>query len=376
MVASMGSMLAQFNLENMKILIKLGYKVDVAANFGDMDPMSQERKKKMFDFFEENNIEYYQIDFDKGIGSIASDLKAYEQINKVIKREAYKFIHTHSPLASIITRISAKKNKIPVLYTAHGFQFFKGGSLKDWIFFFPIEYIFSKYTKGIITINNEDFERAKKMNSKNVFYIPGVGVNTVKYRKINSDGIVEDIRDEFNIDADTTVLLSVGELSKRKNHEVVIKAISQLKERKIIYFICGVGREKEKLKKLIRTLNLENKVFLLGYRMDINEIMAISDIFVFPSKREGLGLAAIEAMSAGLPIITSNVNGINDYSINGITGYSYSPKDYKGFSNGIEILIDNKEIREKMKKNNIKSAQKYDISNVNIKMKEIYTEFN
>ncbi|MDK1718410.1 glycosyltransferase [Dellaglioa algida] len=375
MVASMGSMLAQFNIENMKILIELGYKVDVAANFTDVDPMSHERRKKLFDFFKEENIKYFQIDFSRGIGSVSGNLKAYSQLNKVIMNNKYDFIHTHSPLASVITRISAKKNNVPVLYTAHGFQFFRGGSFKDWVIFYPIEYFFSKYTDGIITINNEDFKRAKKMNSKKVYYIPGVGVNTRKYGMTSENGKFNKIRIEFSLGMDTTILLSVGELSKRKNHEVIIRAMATMKELDIVYFICGVGQEETKLRELVQTLNLNEKVKLLGYRTDIDEVMSYSDIFVFPSKREGLGLAAIEAMAAGLPIITSNVNGINDYSIDGVTGYSYSPNDYKGFAKGIKMLINNKEIFGKMKINNKNAAVKYDIANVNKNMKEIYEQY-
>ena len=121
-----------------------------------------------------------------------------------------------------------------------------------------------------------------------------------------------------------------------------------------------------------KKLSLQNQVHLLGYRNDIDEICKASDIFAFPSKREGLGLAALEAMASGLPIITSNVHGIVDYSINGITGYRCNPNDQKGFEIFINKLNEQPKDRIKIGRTNQELVKQFDINKVMTLMKKIY----
>lgn len=375
MVASMGSMIAQFNLENLKLLKNMGFNIEVACNLTAIDPMSDDRRKSMLDFFEKNKIIYHNIDFNRGIGNINSNISNYTALLELCQNGKYDFIHTHSPLASVISRLVAKKLSIPVIYTAHGFQFFKGGRLRDWLLYYPIEWYLSAYTDSLITINNEDFNRAeKRMRAKNVFQIPGVGIDYKKFLKKNNL-VRQEIRTNFDISNDEVLILSVGELSNRKNHQVVIKALSLLKDEKIKFFICGVGDQEKSLNQLIKDNGLEKLVRLLGYREDIDRLMNAADIFIFPSKREGLGLAGIEAMAAGLPILTSNVNGIKEYSKNGITGFMYSPNDITGFSDGIKILANDKNLRETIGVNNSMAAQKFDKSNARKIMEKVYSRY-
>lgn len=371
-VASMGSMIAQFNMNNINILLSKGYKIHVACNLSEIDPMSEEKRKKLIRFFEKNNIVYYHIDFPRGIGSIYKNFEVYKQLKKIFKNNEYQFIHTHSPLASIFSRIFALFHSIPIIYTAHGFQFFKNGPKKDWLIFFPIEYIFSIFTDLVITINNEDYQLAKKMKFKKVEYVPGVGID---YKKIQESKLISRIsRKDLGLSKEDVVLLSVGELSNRKNHEVVIQAIEKLPNN-IKYLICGTGELNEYLQELVTKKNLDNRVTLLGYRTDVYDIMNISDIFVFPSKREGLGLAAIEAMASGLPLITSNINGINDYSQQGYTGYLCNPTDIDQFTEYIKVLSENENFRYDFSRNNVQLSKKYDLKNVDIKMSKIYSSF-
>jgi len=172
------------------------------------------------------------------------------------------------------------------------------------------------------------------------------------------------------------VILSVGELSARKNHQVIINALHKLNNSKIYYLICGKGEKENELMEMIREYGLDNHVFLLGYRSDIDELNQIADVSAFPSRREGLGIAGLEAMAAGLPILTSNVQGIPDYSIAGVTGFNYDPMDTDGFANGIKTLFDDPALAKQMGSHNRQAVKKYDIENVNKVMRRIYSDIS
>lgn len=374
MVASMGSMISQFNIENLTLLKKMGFNIEVACNLSSVDPMSDERRDEMINFFKSNEILYHHINFDRGIGTLNSNIKNYNALLKLCSETHFDVIHTHSPLASVITRFVAKKLQIPVIYTAHGFQFFKGGKLKDWILYYPVERYLSKYTDCLVTINNEDFSRAKKMKAGRVVQIPGVGIDYYKYSRVNRDKR-DIVREKLGISETDILLISVGELSSRKNHQVIIEALSKIKNKNIKLVICGVGSLNAYLIELTEQHDLKNFVKFLGYRQDVDELMQASDIFVFPSVREGLGLAGIEAMASGLPIITSNVNGIKDYSQDGISGYMYPPHDVEGFARGISSLAKNETLRQKMGKHNSEIAKKFDKSNTRKIMKNVYSRY-
>jgi glycosyltransferase involved in cell wall biosynthesis len=116
-------------------------------------------------------------------------------------------------------------------------------------------------------------------------------------------------------------------------------------------------------------------VTLLGFRDDVIEVMKAADCFVFPSKREGLGMAALEAMAAGLPLITSNVHGINDYSIDGVTGYKCSPEDVTGFARAIRTMQLDFDLSHQMGIHNSESVKAFDVDRSKSEMRRIYSQF-
>ena len=210
---------------------------------------------------------------------------------------------------------------------------------------------------------------SKKMKAKQVVYIPGVGISVERFANATADKIEK--RQELGVPADAFLLMSVGELNTNKNHAAIIKAIHQLNNPDVYYAIIGNGNQ-DTLKSMIDSLGLSGRVMLLGYRTDIPDLYRAADVFAFPSKREGLGLAAVEAMAAGLPLITSNINGINDYSIDGITGYSRHSDDVDGFADCIRRCMSDREWLERTGKSNIERSRKYDRSNVNEIMIRLY----
>lgn len=373
MLASVASMIDQFNMPNINLLQEMGYVVDVACNFEKGNTCSVERIEELKKLLKQNRVNFFQVDFSRDVNQIHTNIKAYKQIITLIKEKKYKFIHCHSPIGGIIGRLAARNNNTKVIYTAHGFHFYKNGPTKNWLLYYPIEKFFSRYTDILITINNEDYKRAKSyMHAKKTYKIPGVGVDVDYFSnyKLNK----EEKREQLGMQKDDIILLSVGELNKNKNHEIIIRALAQLKNSKVHYFIAGRGDLKEHLLKISNDLGVNKNVHLLGFRKDIKEIYNVVDIFCFPSLREGLGLSALEAMASGLPLITSSVHGINDYSKDGITGYACDPNDLDAFVIALKKLYKNKELREKMGHHNIEESKKFDVNTVNKMMNAIYMQ--
>lgn len=372
MMASVASMIYKFNMDNIEILEGQGFEVHVACNFGNENPISKDEINKFMTILQDKKIQIYDIDCPRSIFKINKIIKTYRQLIKIVSENHYDIVHCQSPIGGAICRWvckKARKNGTKVIYTAHGFHFFKGGPVLNWIFY-PVERFLSRYTDILITINEEDYQRATRFKAKKVVKIPSVGIDVNKFS--NTDIDRNQKKKEFNIPKDSFVILSVGELSERKNHEVIIKAISKLKFKNIYYLICGQGEKENYLRNLIKSLNIEDRVILAGYRNDINEIVQIANCFAFPSKREGLGLASVEAMTVGIPIITSNINGILEYSEDGITGFAVSPKDINGFAKSIEVLYKNPDLCKKMGEYNRKIALKFDKNKANSIMKSVY----
>lgn len=317
--------------------------------------------------------EYYDVPFERFPFNF-KNIQAYMKLKKIIEEEKFDIIHCHTPVASILTRIAAiksRKHGTKVIYTAHGFHFFKGAPLINWLIYYLIEKMCSYFTDVLITINKEDYNLAmKKMKANKIYYIPGVGFDTNKFSNITVDRIKK--RKELGLNEDNIMILSVGELNTNKNHEVIIRAISNIKRDDIHYFIAGEGKLKEYLYKLSEELEIKNRVHLLGFRNDINELYKISDIFCFPSKREGLSVSLMEAMASGLPIICSDIRGNNDLIKNNVNGILCNADSIYEFKNAIETLINNESLNYKFKKNNEKYILKFDVKNLIKEMGKIY----
>lgn len=316
---------------------------------------------------------HYDIPFERSPINL-NNFKAYKQLKKIINENEYEIIHCNTPVASILTRLAAikvRKKGTKVIYTAHGFHFFKGAPLLNWLLYYPAEKICSYFTDVLITINKEDYEIAKrKMKAKKIEYVPGVGVDIEKFKNTKVDK--EKKRKELGLNKNDIVLLSVGELSKRKNHKVIIEALSKFEDTRIKYIIVGRGSLENELKKMINNLNLQNRVYLLGFRTDIVDLCSISDIFCFPSKQEGLPVALMEAMSSGLPCIVSDIRGNCDLIHNEKGGYLCLADDIENLCKYIDILIQNEDLRDSMGIYNLEKIKNFDIKIIKNKVEQVY----
>ena len=291
--------------------------------------------------------------------------KGYGDLKKIIGGSHWDVIWTNEPVMGVMTRLAAKnarKNGTKVIYMVHGFHFYKGAPLKNWLLYYPVEKYCSRLCDMIITINEEDLRRAKAFHTARVEKINGIGLDTKRFSSCTVNKAEK--RKELGIPEDAFFVMSVGELQTRKNHEVMIRALGRIPDEKIHYGICGRGELLEKLLSLARQLGIQERVHFFGYRRDVLEILHCADLYAHPSMREGLGIAALEAMASGLPLLTSNVGGIPDYVKNGITGFSYRYDDIDGFAEGLQKYCCDAELRKRVINNGLEAVQKYDIREV------------
>lgn len=307
MLASVASMIDQFNMNNIEILLSLGYKVAVACNFKVGNTCSDKRIKELKEELKELGVKFYQIDFDRNVMNLQQNMEAYKQVEKLVKLQRYDFIHCHSPIGGVIGRIVAHETKTKVIYTAHGFHFYDGAPKKNWLLYYSIEKALSRWTDILITINKEDYDIAcKKLCARRTIYVPGIGIDIKRFKNIPTHKMIK--RAELGIDDRDFVILSVGELNDNKNHKVIIEALNRMNESdKCVYVIAGEGINRELLERQAEASNVNLR--LLGYREDIPELLKLSDVFVLPSLREGLNVSLMEAMAAGLPCIAGKIRG-------------------------------------------------------------------
>ncbi len=386
-------MVTQFNIDNIKILQDLGYTVDVACCWADDDsalsPEALQERRKRLDDLGCRVIETASL---RKIFNIKELTTAYKQLKNEVETNQYEIVHTQSPIGGVICRLACRKARklygTKVIYAAHGFHFFDGAPLKNWALFYNVENWCSRFTDLLITINKEDYDNAKKFHAKQVAYIPGAGVDTNKF--VASEGARQRIRDELKIDDETIVLLSVGELIPRKNHAEVLRALKIMKDKgtlltpdsdervqpkyKIKYLIAGRGKIQAELEETIEKLGLEKYVKMLGFRRDIADVFAASDIYVFPSHQEGLPVALMEAMSVGMPVVCSKIRGNTDLIKEGEGGYLFDSKNAKSLVQALgKALVDNEGHRAEMGEINKETMKGFDKETVNRTMRDIYT---
>ncbi|AEA01504.1 glycosyltransferase family 4 protein [Aerococcus sp. Group 1] len=356
MYASVASMIDLFNMNNIKILQELGYQVDVACNFEEGSITSDERVKEFKKELEDSGIECFQIPIPRKISRLKEIKKSY-QLTKQLADRDYDLVHCHSPIGSVICRYAFRKSPARMIYTAHGFHFFKGAPLKNWLIFYPVERCMAWYTDTLITINQEDYECAEKFKVKSeVLKINGIGIDTSKFKQKGFGNRDSELAKELQIKVDSIVLASVGQLSVRKNHSVIIQALSKLKNKDIKYLIIGQGELREELTQLIKREHLEEQVSLLGYRSDVDKILQLTDIFAFPSLQEGLPVSLMEAMGTGLPCIASDIRGNSDLIDHNLGGYLCN-NTVEEYVKGIKSLSDDKDKRLSFGKYNLKKLK-------------------
>ena len=389
LVASVASMIDQFNIPNIRLLQDMGLEVDVASNFERGSTCPQEKVNQLLGLLDELCVNCYQVDFDRHTSNLMNHVKAYRQMNAVLRGErtplrethhpggGYALVHCHSPIGGVIGRLTAwRHGGIKTLYTAHGFHFYTGAPLGSWLAFYPLEKALAHITDTLITINGEDYERAcRSFHTKGVYYVPGIGIDLQKFHPAQIDAMAK--RRELGVGEDEILLLSVGELIPRKDHETVIRALARTGNRNFQYLICGKGPLQEELSALARQEGLDGRVQLLGFRTDIAELCQAADLFVFPSRQEGLSVALMEAIACGTPVLCSAIRGNTDLVQD--EGSLFRSGDVEGLAIRLRELMSGGRgaLRQAMGDAvaaNYERLKKCDLVAVEAQMRQIYSE--
>lgn len=344
--ATVDSHILQFHLPYLKWFKEQGYEVHVATNGDEKIPYCDVKHKITF---ERSPVK-------------TNNINAIFKLKKIIEKEEFQIIHTHTPMGSVVTRLAAKnarkKYKTRVIYTAHGFHFFKGAPLINWIVFYPIEKYLSKYTDCLITINEEDYNLAKaKFKAKKIELVNGVGVDENKFDFKMSDEEKHELRQNLGLKDNDFVIIYVAELSKRKNQGMLIKTVKKLIDESkdnIKVILPGIDSRNGYYQEMTKKLEIEKNIKFLGYRKDIPKLLKISNLYVSTAKQEGLPVNIIEAMFSGLPIIATDCRGNRDVAekVVNIDNINELYESIKKYINSEEKYISS-EITNKYKLKNI-----------------------
>lgn len=351
-----------FLIPHINMLLDNGYEIHCACSIDK--PVDKELQRR--------GVKIFEVPFSRnplGIGNI----KAFIKLEELQRINDYDIVHVHTPIAAIYGRL-LKLNfpSLRIIYTAHGYHFLKGGSKLGWILYYPIEKIMAKFTDVTININKEDYEITKeKLKPKKCYLLNGVGLDLDKYKKLSSKEIQEK-RKEFGLKDKDFVVLMIAEINKNKNHIQLINAMDILKDKypNIKVLCIGDGTLKESLEKQIILRNLQNNIFMLGYRLDVNKLINISDIGILLSRREGLPRNIMEFMACGRKVIATDIRGCRDLICDETIGTLVNVDDYESTAKAIEkyyILNDKSfEVSEEIRK--------YDIDSINSELLKIYED--
>lgn len=356
----------QFHVPYLRMLKDMGWSTAVAAGNDYDDPA-------------ECHIPYcdrfYPIDFARNPFH-PRNLNAYRALQRVIAEGHYDLIHCHTPVGAALTRLAARRARkagTRVLYTAHGFHFFRGASPLHWMLYYPAERALAAWTDVLITINREDYAAAQRFPAGRIEYVPGVGIDWTRFAAARQDRGA--LRAALGLDADDFVLLSVGELIPRKNHALVLQALDVLQRQgqlsRVRYVISGQGASERQLKAQAAALGLMDRVRFTGYRNDVERLYGAADAFVFPSRQEGLPVALMEAMAAGLPCLCSDVRGNRDLIQTEQTGLIV-PSAPQAVARAILRLRDDPALCEALGSAAQAAARAYDLPAALDRMRAIY----
>lgn len=327
------------------------------------------RTGRYFDDIESlHHFRLHEIDFCRSPYAVIKNYKAYKQLSSLVRKNSYDMIFCHEPVGGIMGRIVGHKCHKFVIYMAHGFHFYKGAPFINKVLYYNIEKFFSRYTDFLITINKEDYFSACRLHAKKVFFFHGIGVDTSLFKRDKQDKI----REELGLPSSSVILLSIGELISRKNHEVVIRALRYTNEN-IHFCIAGDGLLKDRLIQLAQELGVSARLHLLGYRRDVNALCNSADIFILPSKQEGLSVALLEAMACAKPVIVSGIRGNVDLidEDGGIVVLEEKPEAY---ADAINLMISDPVRMQELGIFNMRQVGSYDVKAVMAEMNRMMEE--
>lgn len=380
-LATTHDFLWKFEREDVNLLQQMGFVVHYATNI--KEPIYVSYKKDI----QRMGVQIHHIEIARSPFLLRDNCKALQQLLQLIDRYSIQAIHCHTPVGGLLGRLAGRlcRNLSPlILYTAHGFHFYRGAPLFNRLVYYQVEKKLANDTDVLIVINGEDFKAAQKFHLKpggRLYQIPGVGLDQNVFHPL-PDQRRNVLRDQLGIGNHDFFLLSVGELNENKNHRVVLEALAEMKRQHkdlshIRYGICGDGFLHERIQQWIQEWGLEKQVILFGYRTQVSEILGCADASVLSSKREGLGMAGLESLAMGVPVLAADNRGTREYMVHGQNGFVCERNEAAAFIEGIEFFLRlGPEERAMIRDRCCESAKPFAKAYTNAIMQEIYAEVN
>lgn len=328
-----------FHIPLISLLQRHGCQVHIAASPSD------DGEKEIL---EDMGVLCRDIPFARSPYSLAS-IKAFLQLKKLLMQERFDLIHVHTPVAAFLGRYAARlTGQGPVLYTAHGFHFFKGAPYQNWLLYYPLERVAMAWTDGLIVLNQEDYGSAVKMGfrqGENLFYVPGVGVSPDNFYP----GGFAEFKAAVGLKPVDLAITCVAEFNRNKNHGFLLDVWQELavSAANVHLLLAGDGPLRKKMEDKVTAQKIAN-VHFLGYRKDIPQILRGSDLFVLVSLREGLPRSVMEAMATGIPVVVSDIRGCRDLVEDKVSGFLIKPGDSGSLKAALAELIADQRLREEM----------------------------
>lgn len=360
-VATVDGHILNFHIPFLKWFKERGYEVHVASNGNSDIPFVKEK---------------HNIPFSRSPIKVVN-ITAYKHLKRIIDANQYKIIHCHTPVGGVLTRIAARATRekgTKVLYSAHGFHFFKGASIINWLIYYPIEKWMSNYTDCLITTNSEDYNKViNNFHSESIKHVNGVGIDLNNFKPQTLE-MKNKLRKEYGYNEDDFILMFAGELSYRKHQDLLINVIGLLKDKipNVKLLLAGTGDLLEKYQVLVKRLGVEENVCFLGYRNDLGDIMNMIDVAVSSSRQEGLPVNVMMAMAVGLPLIVTDCRGNHDLVTHGKNGYITGINDTEEFASLVKRLYGSKDLIKRFSKNNLDLIKAYSLESIIKQMEIIY----
>lgn len=364
-VTTVSSTINSFLKPHIRYLVDQGDVVDIATN------VTNEIDEEVLGL----GVKVFSVEFQRNPVSL-KNLDACRQMRLIQESERYNIVHVHTPVASFVTRFALRKDKdLKMLYTCHGFHFYRGGPAISWLLFYPAEMLAARWTDALITINAEDYAVARSFKLRRggkACKMYGVGIEKVKYILKGFDK--SEYREKLGLSGDDFVILVLAELNKNKNHIQLIKAMSLLKKRypDIKAVFAGRGPLEAEIKSNIKALGLEDRVMLVGWRCDVKELINLSDVVGLFSKREGLGKCLLEALVCGKSIMATNTRGPRELIEAGARGILFDVDDVDATAKAIEKLYASAKFDIVIEKDVAEATNKYLLENVLAQLKSVY----
>ena len=361
-VATVLSHICQFHLPYLRMLKEQGHEIHVAAH----DNLAEKNGLQLR--YADRHIE---IPFER-MPFKTQNIKAFRMLKRLIDTEHYDLIVCNTPVGGILTRLAAKKARrhgTRVVYIAHGFHFCRGAPKKRWLLYYPLEKHMARLCDVVVTINEEDYQFAKKHFPGRVEHIRGIGVDGGRFHPA-TEGEQLAMRRKEGLAEKDYVVLCTGELNGNKNQGTLVSAAALLKDSvpNLRVLLAGNGWKEEELRAQIRELGMEETVRLLGYRTDLETLVPAVDAVVSCSKREGLPLNIVEAMLCAKPVVASVNRGNRELVEDGVSGYLLQPDDAPGFAEKIRLLHDDPEAGKRFGAAGKQKAQAYSTAAVGEKL--------